>query len=461
MNDKPKNALFEKKHLWVRFAFLPFFILIIKFLFDIYRYPQPKKLMGDEGSYFNFARQIAAGESPEHHPFWPPLYGESLGQLFQWVDLDLSKVIWIQLALWGLGCFLFSRIVLHVTKNSLLAGMAGFAWLMAPDMASFFTYLWPEIPHLFFMVLAWWCWVRGQGRVWTAIPVGLALALALLSKLLLQPFLPLCFLVVLLLAKENRKQVALRVALVFTTILIVLMPILWCNYQKHGQWMVADSALFNVWVGLNDTSNADYVDDIAGIEFQAWEVSGETWLERKQVYREKLKQKLADEGLVTVMLGQFPKQYRRLLDPHNFLVTQLPGEARSTYAGKFTYQHSFLKRWSYVWHALLLSLTAFGVCLIRWRTPSWWWLPGGFLLYNLALFSLVHVKTRFLIQMVPAMIPFMVLGGCSLVWMLGWAKKDGVPWLPPMPVQVVHTPVRMLLGALLAMGLLLLAFYPR
>jgi len=430
-----------------------------------YYLPNPKRMIGDEGYYFNLAKKIAAGSPAEHHPFWPPLYAEFTGGVFGIFGQHLWLVQGIQVCLLFVSAWLLRDVLWRWTGHSLFANLAAALLLLNPEMAAFAHYLWPEIPHLFFMVTALWIWVRWPDGPWAGALVGVILALALLTKLLLLPFLPVAFLGVLVLSKA-RRGMALRLGAVLICMLAVLAPSALSNKRHHGKWMVADSSLFNLWVGLNDTEPADYRNDIAGPTFQEWEASGETWADKTGVFQEKLDRLAEEKGWLTLMLRQFPRQYRRLFDPHGFMVTQMPGGARSAYAGEIGWLAKLWVGWSMVWHVLVLGLTAMGVALVRWRSPSFWWWMGLFLIYNLAVMWWVHVKTRYLLQMHPAMIPFAVLALISL--RRGWASsvlvqngrgKNSLQGSPS--VSKAEVKLRWWLAGGLALAVWLLALWPR
>jgi hypothetical protein len=100
-----------------------------------------------------------------------------------------------------------------------------------------------------------------------------------------------------------------------------------------------------------------------------------------------------------------------------------------------------------VTHALLLVAAAFGVATLRWRPFAWPQLFASFLLYNLALFALLHVNPRFLVQMVPFLAFF---GGAASAGIAG--AGDGTGAFAPL------TGKRLFAGAALASVLLYLAF---
>lgn len=420
----------------------------------LYYFPEPKQLVGDEGYYYNLAKALAGSGAIDHHPFWPPLYGEVVGGLFKVFGEARLPVLFFQILLWGLTGWMLRQVTYLQTKQLFLANCVGLLYLAHPELIAFSHYFWPETLHLFWMVFALWVWIRWNNRPAAAVLCGLAIASALLSKLLLLPFLPLCFIAMLAINAKAGRYFLKPLAITTVTLAIFLLPTMHANYQTHGQWMIADSSLFNLWVGFNDHSAADYRDDLAGKAFQDWERSGESWQQKKQVHRQKFAELLKQNGLVNEFLDQFPRQYRRVSDPQTFFLTQLPEGPRQGYRGNRHFGHSLLVVWSYFVHGLVLFLATLGAFFVVWRKPSWWWLIGGFLSYNVALFWLVHVKTRFMVQLFPALFPLAALGCLGL---LHFFSSKAIP----AATGWQFSKQRLWLGVVGAVGVLVFVFWPR
>jgi len=172
-----------------------------------------------------------------------------------------------------------------------------------------------------------------------------------------------------------------------------------------------------------------------------------TQAERDAVYGERIRAKVADEGLGRIVRAQLGKQYARLLDHETFFVEQLPGGDRSAYRFASPTLRSLLHGLADVTHGVLLVALAFGVALLRVWPLRWPQILAGFLLYNLVLFSAMHVNPRFLVQLVPFMA---LLGGASVAAATG--TEAGASAFAP------ATGNRVFAGALLAALLLYLAF---
>lgn len=220
-----------------------------------------------------------------------------------------------------------------------------------------------------------------------------------------------------------------------------------------GVFTLSSSAAFNLWVGLEETSNQSLVDGIAGDEYRAFLTSGETFQERQGVLWGKIRCKIDREGVVVILGDQVPKQYLRLFDRETFLTDQLPGgvifERGHGYRQRPAWLTEGLRGLSYALYALLLVAGCLGwVVSEPKRTP---WLRGValFVLFNLGLFLLLHVKSRFRIQLLPWMALYAAMGWVWLRQVMGEQGADSPRWSDlPRWRRWVGT-----LGGLLALGL--------
>lgn len=423
-------------------------------LFTMYYQPKTKRLVGDEGYYFNLAKDLAANQPAEHHPFWPPLYAETVGLIFEIFGQHLWIIQSLQVLLLWISAWLLGSLVARSLGSPLWGSVLGCLFLLSPEWAAFAHYVWPEAFHLFFMLLAVWIWVCYPKRWFIALATGVCLGLALLSKLLLLPLVPLCCVMLVLLAGDGRSLMIKRVLMLCLGLVLTLGPTMVANKQRLGEFIIADSSLFNIWVGFNDESSADYRHDIAGEYFHTWTGLSGDWHAKKTAVRERFIDQMNRNGWVNEALDQVPRQYRRLLDPQTFLVTQLPDGPRSAYAGERDGLARGMAAWTYVWHGAILLLAGMGVWMISWRRPSLWWLFGGFLAYNLALFLLVHVKTRFLLQMWPAILPFALAGFLACV-------NQWKPLFKETPWWLTFSKWRLCGAVLTVLMLALLMYWPR
>ena len=268
-------------------------------LLVLYYVPAPKKLIGDENYYFGLASAIAAGQSVQHDPLWPPLYGEATGILFSIVGPHLLTLQLIQIGLWlATGYFLF-QMTERLVGQTAIACVALALYLFAPDLMAFSHYLWPETLHMFLMMAGLWLVIcHGRSR-WAFIASGVLFGLALLTKSLLLPMLPV-LLVFVLLVKNNGNTSRARIigaGLLAGACLTTVVMLLMASPQDRGELSVGGSTVFNVWVGLKDTAQMDTEDVIVGQEHQQFTAAGANLAVRNEVYRDKISDLLRQQGL--------------------------------------------------------------------------------------------------------------------------------------------------------------------
>ncbi len=368
-------------------------------------HPSPKGLAGDETMYLTTAKQIAAGEESQLDPLWPPLYPSFLASLLLLDDDSLLVVQVVQLAILALSAFLLAALSRHILCPGTGANLSAI-WLLAyPPVVAFAFYLWPEILHLGFLVGSFWIVVtRRQDVRWMPL-LGLALGLAFLTKSLLGPFLPVLLVPVMMDRRPTRGL--LRASLVLLSFFATLAPTIVSNHQKLGVPMVADSSLFNLWVGLNSEGFRGLEDNSSWLEYRAYRKSGKTFTERNSVLREKLRHFWSQESLATVLAQQLRRQPFRLWDRESYLTAQLPGGPlhgpNRGYRGKEGTYGKVLRWGSFLAYALLLATAAAGMVRFSpWRYP-WLWLLLAFGAYNLLLFTFLQVNTRYRIQLLPVL----------------------------------------------------------
>lgn len=376
--------------------------------------PTPKLLVGDETYYTVLAAALASGRQPEQDPFWPPLYGRALGALAVHSTSGLKLAQAAQVALWLTSAVLLYGIARRVTGDEAvaLAAAALFAW--SPETAAFSHYFWPEILHLSLLLLAFWLMMTFPGAAAAAVGAGSALALALATKSLLLGFLPPLLLINLLVLRTALgrrlavRQTALLVGGLALGVVVVVAAIPGARWSPWG----SGSAVFNAWVGLNDRSDVDYRDVIVASELEAYRQSGADEASRRSATLRKIGDLLAEEGPVAVLVRQARRQYLRLFDFRTFLLTQLPGGPRQAYAGEPGPLDQLLAGWAIAIYVATLVGGAAGLGLIRAKPVGWRHLVLAFILYNLALFLVLHTKTRYMIQLLPM---FAVFAGAVLV----------------------------------------------
>jgi hypothetical protein len=229
---------------------------------------------------------------------------------------------------------------------------------------------------------------------------------------------------------------------------VVTAPALLHGWREYGKPMIADSSVYNLWVGLGDRWRSDYVEDMGGRTLPEFLASADTPQARNAIYLDKVRALVAERGVVDVAAAQLGRQYFRLFSAKTPLVSQLPGPAcaghLSTYAAPPSLASAL--RWGNdAFHALILAAAAFGIAAWRRRPDRLLLVLALFAGYQLALFALIHVKARFLLPLLPFLCGF---AGSFLVALRRRRVDDAI----------ALTPLRLAIGAVLAALLLFLAF---
>jgi hypothetical protein len=451
------------------------------------RAPAPRRLWGDEIMYADLAERAARAEPAEIELLWPPLYPRLLGLAaragpllseppgvppgstpLREVGRARAVVVTVQLALLALAALSLRVVAWRLTGSVLVADVAAALFLLDPQLAAFAHYLWPETLHLalFLGVLA--LLTRPRCEPAACVCAGLLLGVALLTKSLLQPFVPI--LVAPVVGRSGLRRAGAVVALAA----LVIAPTVLSNGRRHGAYTVADSALFNLWVGLNDRAPRNFQDEIVGRELLRWRVSATTFGERNTLLAGRVEALVRERGLARLLGDQFGRQYYRLFGAPSFLDDQLPGGAIAAHGFGYidppAWAARLLAAWSVAHYGLLLAAAAFGVWLLPWRRRdaqsradrgdgaidngrAWLLVAAVFIAYNLVLLLFLHVKTRYRVPLMPF---FHLAAAVALVRLaapLALARVDAAA-LPRPGRRALAA------GALLAALLLKLAFWP-
>lgn len=388
--------------------------------------PSPKLPWGDEVTYLDAASKLLAGVPgwrPE--PLWPPLYPQFVAGLM-WLGGDsLVLVVIAQSLLLVATAILLADFVCRMT-GSRAAGMTAAAMVLGyPPLVGFAHFLWPEVLHLFlFVALLWLLATKWNEIGWCAVS-GLVLGLAVLTKSLLLPFVP-----VLLAAaawRSRPRAAALRVVVVVSATLITVAPTVTANARRLGSPVLAGSATFNLWVGLNDVGREGHVNDIAWREYRAWLTSAEDFAGRERVLWSKISDMVRRRGFGRILGEQLSRQYFRLFDASCYLTDQLPGGVawvrspigyRDLGAGP-----ARVLRRVVVATVLLLYLAApLGLAMSACGGNRWLRVLLMFLAYNLLIFLWLHVTTRYRVQLLP-------VGFVGVGCLAAWVEAGGKPRL--------------------------------
>jgi hypothetical protein len=392
--------------------------------------------------YWPAARRVLEQGGDGLEPQWPPLYAWFLASFRLFTEarwpVEVAQTLLI------VGSAVLIRGALRRTQApDLVADITAAGLLLYPTLAAFGHYFWPEALHLFWMAAAVWLVARRSDSLVPAAVLGSVLGLALLTKSLLGPFLPF-----LLIASLYRPHPVRRVATVLVGLMLTISPVLIHNAQEVGRPMIASSARFNIWVGLQDRSTRNFEDPVVGREFLSWRQSAPTFERREQILDTKIRRHLKERGLGTVLAEQARKQYTRLLAADSFLTDQLPGGGIHTlgggYLGTPPAAAAILRALHHSAYAAVLTAGAFGLVFACRRRQSWMAMPALFLGYNMCIFLVLHVKTRYRLQMLPALLVFAAFAAVLVLDRHGdTLRPSAAEWV---------------LGASAALALLALAF---
>ncbi|MEN8164104.1 MAG: glycosyltransferase family 39 protein [Acidobacteriota bacterium] len=376
----------------------------------------PRVLWGDEKAYLSSAVAVLQGDpSWWPVPLWPPLYPRFLAGILAVSGVNPVGITVVQTILLFIAAVIFGDLVRRWT-GARSAGMAAFLMMAGfPSLAAFSRFLWPEVLHLVLLVAAVWILVvRRDSHLWLAL-AGISLGLALLTKSLLGPFLPVLLGAAFIGDRGPRR--ILRLTICVAAIVVVIGPVIGLQYRRVGVPVIADSSAFNLWVGLNDRGMKSFEEPIvtkAYREYWAWDG---TFAERNaRAHRQSL-QLIRERGMGTVLKAQFGRQYARLFDKDSYLTEQVPGGAAVEQGSGFVALgprvSEGVRRVSYGTYALLLMTAPLGFLVWPFAERRWPRVLLLFLLYNLALFLVLHVKSRYRIQLMPV---FFLGSSAAIAW---------------------------------------------
>ena len=433
-------------------AFLALYALEQAALWWLYWGHGAKALAGDEVIYSGWASGTPGVEVFVDSFLWPPLQAWLLHGAQSLTGGDGILLMQVaQSVLLVAGAALLRSFWLACDGRRRAANVAAALFLLNPSTAAYAHWLWPEVEHLFLLLLA----LRllqlangaSRGRL-LAFAAGVAAGLAMLAKSLLTPFWPFF---ALMLWRRERPRLDLRAvaALALGVFVVVALPMRH-GWQAIGKPMIADSSAFNLVGGLADRWRSDYVGDSVGSLLGPYFGAGTTPAERNAVFMQRAREAVAQEGVVATVERQLGQQYFRLFNAKTLLLSQLSGPACAGYTNAYREPAPALVA-ALTWasnaaHALTLVAFAFGVALWRrWREPAVW-LAALFLAYQMALYLLLHVKARFLLPM----LPFLCAFAGSFVASVARAE--------PGAAVALRGAARWIIGALVAALLLGLAF---
>lgn len=417
-------------------------------LLGLYYWPEQKPGLGDEGMYLEAAQSVIRHGRSDLGSFWPPFYAWFIAPLLWVAGGSPWLVQGVQTALLVLSAWLLRELIEHALKDRWAANLGALLVVSYPPLVAYAHYLWPEILHLALMLGALLLLVRSGARNAAVLAGGLLIALCLQTKALLLPLLPLLALALWRVWPPGRRLAALM--LLSATVALGVLPTLLAQQRDFGHLALADSGRFNLWVGLNEVSRDDFVESLVVEEYSRYQQSARSPAARSRIAQEKIATLLAERGWWATLERQLGRQYHRLLGHESFLTEQLIGGAVWERGGGYRAGDSTaaraLRAWSFILWASILAAAAWGIALFGYRQrPVGRWVLA-FLLIQCALFLVLHVKTRYRIQMLPGLLFFAVY---AAGW---WRQRRASSDREPLPG------LRAAAGLLLAGGLLYLAF---
>jgi 4-amino-4-deoxy-L-arabinose transferase-like glycosyltransferase len=411
------------------------------------RVPVPRTLWGDENGYLDSAVRLLAGDPgwwPE--PLWPPLYPQFLAGLLWFGGGSLIVIVLVQSGLLVATAVLLGDLGRRLCGSRAAAVAVAALTLGYPPLVAFSHYLWPEVLHLFlFSALLWLMVNHGERRSWCAL-AGVVLGLALLCKSLLMPFVPILLVAMVWGSRPGRAM--LRAGLVLVMAAATVAPTLIVNAKRTGSPTIANSAAFNIWVGLNDVGRESFRYDVVWPEYQRWEASADTYAERDRILQSRIRDFVGERGWIAVVRNQLSKQYFRLFHAGCYLTDQLLGGgaqrlSNAGYLGAGPVVSRVVKVTTMATILLLFVAAPAGLILGGCRSNRWVRTLVLFLFFNLMLFLWLHVKTRYRIQMLP--VAFVGVGCLVAWWETGFRPR-------PSPMRIAATGVVVALLMWLALG---------
>ena len=376
----------------------------------------PRVLWGDEKAYLSSAVAVLQGDpSWWPAPLWPPLYPRFLAGILVVSGHNPVGITIIQTVFLFIAAVIFGDLVRRWT-GARVAGIAAFLMMAGfPPLAAFSRFLWPEVLHLVLVLAAVWVLVvRRESSLWLAL-AGVSLGLALLTKSLMGPFVPVLLGAAFIGDRAPRR--VLRLAVCVVAIAVVIGPVIGLQHRRVGVPVIADSSAFNLWVGLNDRGMKSFEDPFVAEAYKEYSASEGTFSDRNaHAYRQSWNL-IRERGLGAVLKAQLRRQYVRLFDKDCYLTEQVPGGAAVAQGSGFVSlgprASAGVQIMSFGTYALLLLTAPLGFMVWPFVQRRWPRVLLLFLLYNLALFLVLHVKSRYRIQLLPV---FFLGSSAAIAW---------------------------------------------
>lgn len=394
----------------------------------------PPPLLGDEVAYWNVGIATAAGSPPPPTFVWPPLYSWLVGlSAFLFGPARLPVQLLQSVLFVGAGLLLRS-LLLRAPLPPRAADLGLLLFLLDLEAAAFCQFFWPEVPFVFLVLLGAWLLLRpgtpGGGLTFLA---GVAFGAALLTKALLSIFVPVLLAAAALGERDVPPRRRLSQAALFAAGLALLpLPVAAWNGVRHGAFTVSSSGVFNLWVGLNDPASTRDYNSVPAAEMPDYLASGRVPAERNALLLPRIRSLVSGQGLLATLEAQLHKQYFRLFNRSSYFTDRLPGGPLAPPHAPSSRGTRLLLLAAYGTYAGVLVLAALGLALgLRRELLRAWALPYVLVAGQLGLFLFVHVKTRYRMGILPAMVAFGALAVARLPGELrgarpGWRVLAGL-----------------------------------
>lgn len=409
------------------------FLCNLSLLYLYYHNQGERGLVGDEGGYISQAREIAAGRIIGRGALWPPGYG-----FFLAVPIFISNRLHIfvqhpyllaqlQQVLFWLACGLIFSSIVNATLSSCRSRLLAIGlFLLYPTTMAYSHYFWPEIPHLAFFLAALWIIIKKPATLVWSILLGASLAATALIKLV---YLPISYILILypIIRSYNNKNYNHLVLALFAPLVFfcLLAPICYYNYHTHGKFMIADSSVFNAWVGLNDREYNDWnPNEIVGKEYNEYMRSASTHNDRNKIYINKIQNLIFNQGVMHTLYSQMSRQYYRLFNHRTYFTNLLP---KYPFYNKHIHM-AFRIIDGFIW-ALILFGVGIGLTVATMQIKSlssitWIHLFVVLILYNIMLYLILHIKTRYIVAFFPMLCVISALGWDKLILRIRQPRQD-------------------------------------
>ncbi|MEZ5331660.1 MAG: glycosyltransferase family 39 protein [Thermoanaerobaculia bacterium] len=390
-------------------------------LFALDLSPGGRRLWGDESMYWQAAGRVLERGDSGLELLWPPGQAWFLAAI-RGLGGGLLAVALVQVALVAVAAVALRGALRGAGAERRVADGAAALVVLYPTLGAFAHYLWPEVLHLALFCLALWLLAAHRERTAACAALGGVLGLALLTKSLLSPLVP----AILAAAAVGGDRRWRRLAAAAVTLAAVLAPTLWLNHRRHGAAIVASSARFNLWVGLNERERREFKDRSTLEALREWRRGGDTFEERQRILAGRIRAYVADHGAGRILAAQLDRQYYRLFGLPSFLTEQLPGG--ELHGRRRGYRDpprplALALGWSHrLTYSAVLLLVPWGLVAGLRRREPWAVAALALIAYTMAIFLLLHVKSRYRIQLLPALLPAAVLGGYRLLDGLRWMR---------------------------------------